>query len=81
MKCTRCQGLMVQDQLFDFDGPYGHLWATSSRCLNCGHMNDPVVEANRLSQSLKPVVVSRGEPDYQDAEVYLGAESFLRHAA
>lgn len=81
MKCTRCQGLMVQAQLFDMDGPYGHLWAMSSRCLNCGHVHDPVVEANRQPQPMKAMLVSHGEPDYQDAEVHLGAESFLRRAA
>jgi len=34
MKCSRCQGLVVQDQLYDPDGPY--LQIAISRCLNCG---------------------------------------------
>ncbi|MBH0178855.1 MAG: hypothetical protein HP491_13590 [Nitrospira sp.] len=81
MTCIRCQGLMVQDQLFDFEGAYGHLWATSSRCLNCGHVHDPVIEANHRSRPVKAVLVSIGTPDYLDNEVHLGAESFLRQAA
>ena len=81
MKCTRCQGLMVQAHLFDFGASYGHLWATSSRCLNCGHVDDPVIEANRRSQPVKAVLMPTGEPDYLDAEVHLGAEAFSRRAA
>lgn len=34
MKCSRCQGLVVQDQLYDPDGPYLHIEIL--RCLNCG---------------------------------------------
>jgi len=34
MKCKRCQGLMIKDQLFDPDGPFLHIEIL--RCLNCG---------------------------------------------
>jgi len=34
MKCSRCQGLLVNDQLCDPDGPYLHIGIL--RCLNCG---------------------------------------------
>lgn len=34
MKCSRCQGLVVEDQLYDPDGPYLHI--AILRCLNCG---------------------------------------------
>ncbi len=79
MTCTRCQGLMVEDQLFDFEGSYGQMWAAGFRCMNCGHVHDPVVAQNGRPQQVK-VGVSR-EPDYHDEEVHLGAESFLRSAA
>lgn len=38
MKCPRCQGLMVRDQIFDTEGPFVHIdvW----RCLNCGKTTD-----------------------------------------
>lgn len=81
MTCSRCQGLMVEDHLFDFEGTSGHMWTTSLRCMNCGHVHDAVMAQHRQLQQPKVVVVSRGEPDYQDDEVHLGAESFLRLAA
>ena len=34
MKCPRCQGLVVRDQLFDPEGPSLHI--AILRCLNCG---------------------------------------------
>ena len=34
MKCSRCQGLIVKDQLYDPGGPYLHVGIL--RCLNCG---------------------------------------------
>lgn len=81
MTCSRCQGLMVQAQLFDFEESYGHLWAASSRCLNCGHVHDPVVEANRQAYPVKAVLVAPSKPDYLEDEVHLATESFLRCAA
>lgn len=81
MTCTRCQGLMVEDLLFDLEGPFGHMWATGVRCMNCGHVHDSVIAQNRRLQQAKVLVVSSSEPDYHDEEVHLGAESFLRLAA
>ncbi len=34
MKCSKCQGLVVEDRLYDPDGPYLHI--PILRCLNCG---------------------------------------------
>ena len=34
MKCHRCQGLMVRDEIFDPDDPYLHIEVM--RCVNCG---------------------------------------------
>ena len=39
MKCSRCQGLIVKDQLCDPDGPYLHIRIL--RCLNCGGTTYP----------------------------------------
>jgi len=72
---------MVENQLFDLEGTYGHMWTTSLRCMNCGHVHDSVMAQNRQIQQPKVVVVSSGAPDYQDDEVHLGAESYLRLAA
>jgi len=81
MHCLRCQGLMVKDQLLDMEGGYGQMWATSLRCVNCGRIQDSVIEQNCQVRQEKVLVLSGGEPDYQDDEVHLGAESFIRRAA
>ena len=72
---------MVEDQLLDFEGSYGQMWATSRRCVNCGHVYDSVIERNRLVRPEPVLVLARGESDVQDEAVYLGAESFIRRAA
>ena len=46
MECQRCQGLMVEDQFFDFEGTQGFMWMKGWRCMNCGHAADSVIEAN-----------------------------------
>jgi uncharacterized Zn finger protein len=81
MNCLRCSGLMVKDQFLDFEGAFREMWATSWRCLNCGHVYDAVIEQNRLALKSKVSVFPSGEPDYQDDEVHLGAESFIHKAA
>jgi hypothetical protein len=81
MNCRRCQGLMMEDQFLDFEGTHGFMWATSWRCVNCGHVYDSVIEQNRLARQEKVLVLSSSEPDYQDDELHLGAESFIRPAA
>jgi len=81
MNCSRCQGLMVQAQLLDFDGGYGSMWATSLRCVNCGRIYDTVIEQNLRAHQEKVLVISNGEPDYQDDEVHLDEESFIKRAA
>lgn len=80
MTCVRCLGLMIEDQFLDLESPYGQMWATSLRCVNCGHVHDSVIKQHRLARQEK-VVVLPAEPDYQDDEVHLGAEAFIRRAA
>jgi uncharacterized Zn finger protein len=81
MTCLRCLGLMIEDQFLDLESPYGQMWATSLRCVNCGHVHDSVIEQHRLARQLKVVALPSDEPDDQDDEVYLGAESFIRRVA
>jgi hypothetical protein len=40
-----------------------------------------VIEQHRQAQQEKVVALPSGEPDYQDDEVHLGAESFIRRVA
>ena len=81
MTCLRCEGLMVEEHCLDMGGAYGEMWTMSWRCMNCGRVHDAVIEQHQLAQQEKVLTVSSGAPEYQDDEVYLGAESFLRRAA
>ena len=81
MTCLRCLGLMVEDQFLDREGNAGEMWTTSLRCVICGHVHDSVIEQHRLARPEKVLVLSSGEPDYQDDEVHLGAESIIRQVA
>ncbi|RMH04451.1 MAG: hypothetical protein D6704_11065 [Nitrospirae bacterium] len=49
MKCARCQGFMVQDQIFDPAGPILRIdiW----RCVNCGATLYPESTESRKPQS------------------------------
>ena len=51
MHCVRCHGLMVRTHMMDFDGTSGHMWTASWRCMNCGHVDDDVVQHNRRVMS------------------------------
>lgn len=81
MTCSRCRGLMIEDHFVDLEGAFGEMWTTSWRCVNCGHVYDAVIEQHRLAQQEKVLVFPSGEPDYQDDEVYLESEAFIRRAA
>jgi hypothetical protein len=78
MNCGRCQGLMIEDLFLDFEGTYGFMWTTIRRCVNCGHVYDSMIEQNRLAQQEQVLAFPSSEPDYQDDEVHLGAESLIR---
>ena len=81
MNCSRCRGLMVKDHFMDFEGTMGHMWLTSWRCMNCGHVHDPMIERNRQLAQAELQALPISEPDYEDEEVHLGAESLTKHAA
>jgi uncharacterized Zn finger protein len=81
MNCSRCSGLMVRDHFLDFDGTIGHMWAAGHRCMNCGHVHDPVIEHNRRAGQQRALALVTAESDYRDDEVHLGAESYIARAA
>ena len=81
MTCRRCEGLMVEEHLRDFQGTYGFSRANGWRCMNCGCVRDSAIEQHRLAQQNKILALPSGEPDYQDEEVHLGVEAFPRFAA
>jgi uncharacterized Zn finger protein len=65
MTCMRCQGCMAKDHFMDLLESSEDMWLTGWRCLNCGHVFDPVMEQNRLRQG-RAAVVSTGRASGQD---------------
>ena len=61
MTCTRCQGCMAKDQFLDLMESAEDMWLAGWRCLNCGHVLDPVMERNRLGQGMGAVGSTRRE--------------------
>jgi hypothetical protein len=82
MTHIRCQGCMAKDHFIDLlesvECPGMEDW---QYCLHCGNVLDPLMEQNRLARQEKVLAFPSGEPDYQDDEVHLGAESIVRRAA
>ena len=81
MECRRCQGLMVEDQFFDFEGTQGFMWMKGWRCMNCGHAADPLREANRRLHDATVLGRPSEEPKHEKAHVYLRADTVTRVAA
>lgn len=81
MSCARCQGLMVKDHLLAVDSTSPDMWAGGYRCMNCGHVHDPVIEQHRLARQNMAVGLPSGTPDAQDENVHLGSESSIARAA
>ena len=52
MTCTRCQGYMAKDHFLDLMESSEDMWLAGWRCLNCGHVFDPVMERNRLARGV-----------------------------
>ena len=42
MKCTRCCGLMVADDLVDLRESYVPMWMRALRCIACGNIEGPI---------------------------------------
>ena len=81
MECTRCQGLMVEEQFFDLEGTQGFMWMKGWRCMNCGHAADPVIEVNHRLHKATVLVRSSEEPEHANEQVYCRAETVTRVAA
>lgn len=50
MTCSRCEGLMLEEYLFDLDGGRAERWATSWRCVSCGRRDDAVIRRHRRTK-------------------------------
>ena len=80
-KCTRCQGLMVEDHFLDFEGTIGHMWTSSYRCMNCGNVHDSVIEQHRLARPKPALVVTSNELTGLEDECLDEAPSQILRAA
>lgn len=47
MRCTRCCGLMVADDLVDLRESYVPMWMRALRCIACGNIEDPLIHRHR----------------------------------
>ena len=63
MICRRCQGCMARDHFLDLQESGGEWWLEGWRCINCGHVFDPVVEQNRRlhAAAMASAVVTAGQ--------------------
>ena len=74
MYCTRCRGVMAEEQFFDFEGTHEFMWMRGWRCMNCGHAENPLTEADRrLQEALLSLLPSEDQVDEQ-RHLYLRAE-------
>ena len=47
MTCDRCNGLMVSERIYDFQGMSSDLCVNGYRCLLCGNLVDATILENR----------------------------------
>ena len=47
MTCERCNGLMVSERIYDFQGMSSDLCVDGYRCLLCGNIVDVTILENR----------------------------------
>lgn len=50
MQCTKCDGLMVTDNLIDMMESSIPMWMKGWRCVSCGNIVDPVIQKHRMIQ-------------------------------
>lgn len=50
MECTRCDGLMISDNLIDIQESSVPMWMKGWRCVSCGNIVDPLILRHRIIQ-------------------------------
>ena len=50
MRCTKCKGFMVADDLIDLRESYHPMWTRGWRCVACGNVVDPLILRHRMTQ-------------------------------
>ena len=81
MTCTRCEGLMLKENMIDMEAGYGEMWSHSWRCFNCGHRDDAIIRHHRQVHA-KPIVASSERVPLQETvELPLASEAVETLAA
>jgi hypothetical protein len=64
MKCARCCGLMVLDDLLDMRESHLPMWMRALRCVTCGNIEDPLIHYHRTVQRARKAknLTSRSSP-------------------
>ncbi|SLM46325.1 protein of unknown function [Nitrospira japonica] len=47
MHCTKCEGLMVPDDLIDMQESSIPMWMKGWRCVSCGNIIDQLIQQHR----------------------------------
>jgi hypothetical protein len=58
MQCTKCKGQMILEKFMDLRNDTGKFTFNGWRCLICGKISDPIIEANRKLR-VSPLVSRR----------------------
>ena len=74
MHCTRCQGLMLEEHMIDMEAGYGEMWSRSSRCVNCGHRDDAVLQQHH-QRRVMPMAGSQAVLVQETDELFCASES------
>jgi len=65
MTCERCHGLMVSEQIYDFQGMNSDLCVDGYRCLLCGNLVDATILENRRRSTEAVEPIARNGPRMQ----------------
>ena len=78
MSCSRCNGCMVEDFLLDMEDSSGPMWLQAWRCMNCGNVEESVLQRNRETHGMN--VITAAQPAVKE-RIPLGAETLSHLAA
>jgi hypothetical protein len=81
MTTPRCCRFRAEYNLLNLMGSYRQMRKICWRGVNSGQVPGPSIEQTRWVQQEKVLNPSSGVPDYDDNEVHLGMESFVRQVA
>ncbi len=81
MSCSRCNGCMVDDYLLDMEDSSGPMWLQAKRCMNCGNVEEKVLQHNRQTQGATLHTATSCAPAGSGETILLGAETMAHLAA